>query len=411
MVPVVVAAFCLAAGGLLVLPATPAGAATGRTPVLRATFGSVSYAPGEAALLIVQTHVRRLQLQILRAGAERGWSSVGRPYGPPTSVTFGRGLYHRLTVRPGTWPSGLYFARLTAPNGRAVAFAPFALRAAVPGLNRVAVVLPTYTWQAYNFLDVNRDGRPDSWYGDSHRRSVTLVRPYAGIGKPPHYRTDQRGFLRFLVHTGRHADYLTDEDLENVVAGDDLARLYDLVVFSGHEEYVTAHIYDVVQRYRDLGGNLAFLSANNFFRQVVRTPSRIWRGALWRDLGRPESALIGVQYSGNDRGGHAAPYVFVNPGAAPWLFANLTVGVGAPLTSARYGIEFDTVTASSPPGTAALAEVDPQLGGGRIRGQMTYYETVEGARVFAAGTLSFAGSDNTVAAVLFQNLWSRLTVP
>ena len=41
------------------------------------------------------------------------------------------------------------------------------------------------------------------------------------------------------------------------------------MIFSGHEEYVTQQIYDVVQRYRDLGGNLAFLSANNFFRHVV----------------------------------------------------------------------------------------------------------------------------------------------
>ena len=36
---------------------------------------------------------------------------------------------------------------------------------------------------------------------------------------------------------------------------------------------------------------------------------RIWRGRLWRDVGRPESALIGVQYDGNDRGSHVAPYI------------------------------------------------------------------------------------------------------
>jgi hypothetical protein len=42
---------------------------------------------------------------------------------------------------------------------------------------------------------------------------------------------------------------------------------------------------------------------------------------------------------------------------------------------------------------------------------MSYYETPAGAKVFAAGTLSFGGSDNPVAAVLFQNLWLHLTVP
>ena len=31
---------------------------------------------------------------------------------------------------------------------------------------------------------------------------------------------------------------------------------------------MTTHEYDVVTRYRDLGGNLMFLSANNFFWKV-----------------------------------------------------------------------------------------------------------------------------------------------
>jgi len=390
---------------------SPASASIVRAPLLTAAFARTSYVPGERAEIVVRTLFRRLELQIIRAGAERGWSSVGRPWGPPHEVLLQAGLIHRLSIRPGAWQSGLYFARLTASGGRAVAFAPFVLRAAAPGRNRVAVVVPTYTWQAYNFYDADGDGRPDSWYGDPRRHSVDLGRPYSGSGKPPHYRTDQRGFIRFLVHTGKQADYLADEDLERVASGDDLARLYDLVIFSGHEEYVTAHNYDVVQRYRDLGGNLAFLSADNFFRKVVRSSNRLWRGAPWRQLGRPEASLIGVQYSGNDRGGTAAPYVILNPNAVPWLFSGLAVSAGSTLSTARYGIEFDATTTASPPGTVAVAEVNPHLRGGQIKGQMSYYETEAGARVFAAGTLSFAGSDNPVASVLFQNIWARLSTP
>ena len=41
-------------------------------------------------------------------------------------------------------------------------------------------------------------------------------------------------------------------------------------MFPGHHEYVTTREYDVIERYRDLGGNLMFLSANNFFWRVVR---------------------------------------------------------------------------------------------------------------------------------------------
>jgi hypothetical protein len=401
--PILVA--CLAA---LVL-AQPA-AAKPRHLVLAASFEATSYAPGEQAELIVRGKPKRLTLQILRAGAERAWSSVGRPWGPPRTLRFAGGQFHRVSVRMGDWTSGLYFARLTAPGGRSVAFAPFVLRAGVPGRNRVAVVMPTYTWQAYNFYDANGDGRGDSWYADSRRHNVLLGRLYAGVGKPPHYRTQQRGFLRFLVHEGHAADYYTDEDLERIPDGDTLASLYDLVIFSGHEEYVTSHIYDVTQRYRDLGGNLAFLSANNFFREVRLKDGRLWLIGLWRNFGRPEAQLIGVQYRGNDRGGHSAPYVVLDPTDGSWLFAGLGLAAGQTLGTARYGIEFDMTTPESPPGTEVLAEVDSGLQDGAIRGQMAYYE-LNGAKVFAAGTLSFGGSDNPTGTILFRNLWRRLTVP
>jgi hypothetical protein len=314
-------------------------------------------------------------------------------------------------VRLGAWSSGLYFARLTAPGGRAVAFAPFVVRGGEASTNRVAIVLPTYTWQAYNTYDATGDGRPDNWYRDPRRHSVVLGRPFAGVGKPPHYRTQQRGFLRFLVHGGHQADYLTDEDLEQVASGDDLAQRYDLIIISGHEEYVTTHIYDVIHRYRDLGGNLAFLSADNFFWRVDLKDGKLWRVKLWRDLGRPEASLIGVQYRGNDRGGHSAPYVLTNGEGAPWLFAGLGLADGQPLGAVRYGIEFDMVAPESPPGTTVLATVTPGLGDGSILGQMAYYETPAGAKVFAAGTLSFGGSDNPLAAMMFANLWQHLALP
>ena len=395
------------------LAAPTAAAATGSTlnPSLAAAFSATSYAPGRVATLRVKTPVRALVLQIERAGAERAWSSVGRPWGPPQHIRFRRSGVNFVRVRLGYWSSGLYFARLTATGGRDVAFAPFVIRPDVWGRNRVAVVLPTYSWQAYNFYDVDHDGRGDSWYADPRKHSVLLGRPFAGEGKPPHYRTQQRGFLRFLVHTGKQVDYLTDEDLEQVATGDDLAARYDLIVFSGHEEYVTTHIYDVVQQYRDLGGNLAFLSADNFFWRVDLKDRRLWRIQLWRNLGRPEAALIGVQYRGNDRGGHTAPYVVTNAGAAPWLFDSLGVVDGAILGTARYGIEFDMTCPESAPGTVVLATVSPGLGDGSIQGQMTYYETPAGARVFAAGTLGFGGSDNAVGTVLFQNLWNHLSAP
>jgi hypothetical protein len=102
--------------------------------------------------------------------------------------------------------------------------------------------------------------------------------------------------------------------------------------------------------------------------------------------------------------------VVTNTDAAPWLFSGLDLAVGSTLGTARYGIEFDGTSPDSPPGTAVLAQVDPGLKGGAIVGQMTYYE-LNGAKVFAAGTLSFGGSDNAVGTTLFGNIWNHLVVP
>ena len=54
-------------------------------------------------------------------------------------------------------------------------------------------------------------------------------------------------------------------------SGRSLARAYDLLVFEGHHEYVTSHEYDVVTGFRNLGSNLMFLSANNFYSKITRS--------------------------------------------------------------------------------------------------------------------------------------------
>ena len=63
---------------------------------------------------------------------------------------------------------------------------------------------------------------------------------------------------------------LSQRELERQATGPALARAYDLIVFPGHHEYVNAREYDIIERYRDLGGNLMFLSANNYYWRVVK---------------------------------------------------------------------------------------------------------------------------------------------
>jgi hypothetical protein len=133
------------------------------------------------------------------------------------------------------------------------------------------------------------------------------------------------------------------------------------------------------------------------------------REQLWRDLGRPESSLVGVQYVASDYGQRQGPYVVTGADQAPWLFEGTGLRNGSAF--GRYGIELDARTAASPPGTVLLAEIRDLMGSQRSA-EMTYYETDAGAKVFAAGVLNFAASiDDPQVSRLVDNVWARLAKP
>ena len=380
-----------------------------KKPKLTAYFEQESYRPGERARLVVTDTASPVDVQFFRAGGEAEATipndvMLGTPVSPVARLGSVEGRL-AVSLRIGDWPSGVYFAQLTAPGSR-VGYAPFVLAPRTLGEHRIAVVMPTQTWQAYNFRDDNGDGQPDTWYAGWKTNKARLIRPFLDRGVPPHWKQYDAPFVRWLTQTHRDVDYLSDAELRTVRSGDALARAYTLIVFSGHHEYVTSHEYDVVKRYRDLGGNLAFLAANNFFWKITIANHVMTRVAQWRDIGRPEAAMIGVQYRANDAGGHRGAWI-LRSGAAgtPWLFAQIEGG-----SFGNGGIEIDSTAPSSPKGVRVLAEI-PDLYGPGFTAQMTYYETPAGARVFAAGAFSLAGSawEPQVSALLV-NLWERLSV-
>jgi hypothetical protein len=379
-------------------------------PSVEAAFPHESYAPGSRATLVLYGRERGLRVRLFRVGPERihtvGNSEMqGIPVSPETRIPAG---VERSSLAIGDWPSGLYFARLTAADGR-VGFAPFVVPPRRLGEARVAVVLPTLTWQAYNLRDDDGDGKGDTWYADWKKHTALLGRPYLNRGVPYNFRRYDLPFLHWLSETGRQVDVLSDSDLDAVANGGDLAAAYDLVVFPGHHEYVTTHEYDVVEAYRNRGGNLAFLSANNFFWRIRKHGNEIERTQQWRDLERPEAALIGVEYRGNDRGTHRAPWIVLHAEAASWLFAGTGLKDGS--TFGNGGIEIDKTATASPHGVQVLAEI-PNLFGPGFTAQMTYYETAAGAKVFAAGAFRLTGScADPVVAQLLDNLMNRLSRP
>ena len=96
-----------------------------------------------------------------------------------------------------------------------------------------------------------------------------------------------------------------------------------------------------------------------------------------------------------------------------WLWAGTGLGPGSTVGDAvgGYGIEIDHVTSDSPIGTTVVAEI-PDLFGPGLTAEMTYYETTNGAKVFAAGALDFGGSASTSpVSRMLENLWARVSVP
>jgi N,N-dimethylformamidase beta subunit-like, C-terminal len=395
-------------------------------PGIEAAFRRESYSPGSVASLELFGKARGLTVQIFHAGAERGRTRRrdvmrGVRVSPRRWIGRGRaGAVVRVVV--GRWASGLYFAKLTSLDDR-VGYAPFVVRPRRLGRHRVLVVLPTYTWQAYNFRDDNGDSIPDTWYYDRSHRTVRLGRPFLDRGVPPHYRHYDLPFLHWLARTGKQADFLTDGALQFTPNASALVDAYNLIVFPGHHEYVTRREYDLVESYRNRGGNLAFLTANDFFWRVITGGRTIERVAKWRDLGQPEAGLIGVEYLRNDNGERKGPWIVRREAAAPWLFRATGLRPGSRFGSG--GIEIDAMAQSSPRQTRVVAEI-PNLYGPGSTAQMTYYEMPRGAKVFAAGAFLLAESvlepdaplpdlqaraNERAARRMLENLWAQLSRP
>ena len=285
-------------------------------------------------------------------------------------------------------------------DGR-VGFAPFVVRPPTGGA-RVAVVLPTLTWQAYNLRDDDGDGRGDTWYASWKVRTARLA-PYLNRGVPNHFRRYDLP-VPSLARERTATSTCSPTPTSSRAGCRHLEQAYDLIVFPGHHEYVTKREYDLVEGYRNLGGNLAFLSANNFFWGVVKRGRSIEKTKQWRDLGRPEAALIGVQYRGNDNGRNRGPWIVRD--SAPRCSRGWASGTDP--ASAAVGSR-STTPPPTPPWHEGAGR-DPEPLRPRLHRPDDVLRDAGGAKVFAAGAFTLAGSISSPdVGLLVANVWARLT--
>ena len=182
---------------------------------------------------------------------------------------------------------------------------------------------------------------------------------------PPHYHGYDRGFIRWLAVNHEQTDFLSDDDLDRIASGAALARAYDLIVFSGHEEYVTGHEYDLIERYRDLGGNLAFLSANDFFYKVVKHGDRWTAAGAGATSAGPKRARRRPVRRLEPRRVSEPPVHRDRRCAGALALRGTDLHDGARF--GVYGIEVDAPTTDSPPGTRVLARIPGIFGPARAR--------------------------------------------
>jgi hypothetical protein len=317
-------------------------------------------------------------------------------------------LSWRLQI-PDYWSTGAYVAVLTTGDGRHRSHIPFTVRDRDPA--DLLLLLPDLTWQAYNLFP--EDGRSGAslyhaWDGEGRLLgeqdaavTVSFDRPYAGAGLPLHVG-HAYDVIRWAERYGYDLAYADARDLHS---GRVDPTRYRGLIFPGHDEYWSVPMRRAVQRARDHGTSLVFLSANTMFWQVelgslpggsqdrlltCRKRRGPGRPALWRERGEPEQHVLGIQYVGQV----PRPHPLVVRNARHWLWDATGAAEGEPLPGLVAGEAdryFPRTNLPEHTDRVLLAHSPYQDTRGAERHQETsLYRAPSGALVFASGTFAWS---------------------
>ena len=333
---------------------------------------------------------------------------------------------HQMTI-PGDWTSGIYLARLTNEQGFDNYFA-FVVRDDSQQADFLfqRSNLTDHAYNNFPNVDPSTPGfDPDnpahigksvyefnSGGGNTVANTprgvrVSLNRPMSGNGIGL-MLTWEYDLLRWLEMEGYDLTYSANEDTDR-----NPARLLDVKGFisPAHDEYWTGAMYTAAEQARDAGVDLAFMGANSVYWQIRLEPDgegndrRTMVAYKWptidpepdpakktikfRDVGRAEQALIGIQYGdhGPDERSDLVPQNLDH-----WIYdgTNLTEGDVIP---AIVGSEVDRLDSNFPlpvSDNQTLLAASPYAGSrGSTTQHTSIYQAPSGAWVFASGTFSW----------------------
>ena len=327
---------------------------------------------------------------------------------------------------PTSWTTGIYLALLTNAEGYQN-YITFVVRDDdhVGGLIYQQAVT---TYQAYNnyphdnvtgksLYDYNSYGA-NTVAGSTRAVKVSFDRPYSdepwqyhGSGQ---FMSWEMYFVRWAERLGYEISYTTDIDTHTHPERLKNARGFLSV---GHDEYWSKEMYDGAIAARDAGVGLAFFGANAIYMQIrlESSPAGVSNRVVvlyrdtaldpvkgptatiaWRNLGRPEQQLIGVQYITwlDTLQRPYAPHIITNSGN--WVYAGTSFQENDSVPG-LVGYEIDQVMSGYPlptaqPGSFAVLSRSPIID---FRNQThesnsTIYQALSGAWVFAAGTIGWS---------------------
>lgn len=278
--------------------------------------------------------------------------------------------------------------------------------------------------------------------------------------------------LDLLDRCGIEAEVITDHDLH--AEGAALLSRYAVVLTGQHPEYHTHETLDAIAGYLAEGGRFVYLGGNGFYWRIAPHGSgpwafelrraeggiRLWEtlpgegyhafdggyGGLWRRLGRPPQALVGVGFSSQgDYNGH--PYTFtpaildprvaflregmeetarpgavfgerglMGGGAAGHELDRADVALGTPRHALVVARAVVTEQSYQPVNEERRDHTWPGTREELIRSDITFFETPKGGAMFSVGSMNFIGAlpiDGYAnpAACLVRNVVRRFADP
>ena len=370
---------------------------------------------------------------------------------------------------PDSLPSGVYAVKLTL--GDSEDYVPFFVRPGAKQTRAPVVLLAStatylaYANQRFGFSSGIFEDRKPSCTNDAYM----LAHPEVGYslydhhrdGSGVHYSSRLRPILNlkpkgvpwsftadtnitaWLEHIGQAFDVITDEDLhrEGAAALDG----YAVVITGTHPEYHSTPMLDGLAQWLGTGGRLMYMGGNGFYWRIAychdnpaiievrraEDGTRAWiaepgeyyhaftgeYGGLWRRIGRPPNALVGIGFAA--QGFDGGTYYRFNADASNPRVAFAFEGMQQNETFGHHGTQgggaageeidrFDAALGSPShalviatsehhrPGMLRVKEEffmtrplgnDPQ-----VRADMTFFETPSGGAVFSTGSISYAGA-------------------